>query len=222
MATETPFGTSPSTPGGPGRFLVLLGIDGSGKSTLLSSLADAGVQTASWHELRSHEVPATLAPDAPTAIKNRLTPLARAMFIGGHLVAQYEYLVRPRIEAGVTTVLDSYYYKLLAKERLLGFADGALESLCIELPQPDGIIYVDVDPRESFRRKAGRLSPYEHFDDASEESYVTFQSQLARALLTATDSAPDHVILDGTKSRDALVPDALHAITTLTNQEIAS
>lgn len=222
MTTDTPADTGPRTHGAPGRFLVLLGIDGSGKTTLLSGLADAGVQTASWHELRSHEVPATLAPDGPTAIKNRLTPLARAMFIGGHLVAQYEYLVRPRIEGGVTTVLDSYYYKLLAKERLLGFAHSALENLCVELPHPDGIIYVDVDPRESFRRKEGRLSPYEHFDDASEESYVTFQSQLARALLTATSNAPGSVILDGSKSRDALVSDALHAITTITNQEIAS
>lgn len=214
-------GSKPSF-GAPGRFLVLLGIDGSGKSTLLSGLASAGVQTASWQDLRSHDVPATLAPDAPTAIKNRLTPLARAMFIGGHLVAQYEYLVRPRLEAGVTTVLDSYYYKLLAKERLLGFAHPALEDLCAELPQPDGIIYLEVNPRESLRRKAGRLSPYEHFDDAGGDSYVAFQSQLARALRSATDDAPERVTLDGSKTRDSLLPDALHAITTITNQEIAS
>jgi thymidylate kinase len=205
-----------------GRFLVLLGIDGSGKSTLLFCMAKAGVQTASWHELRSHEVPATLAPNVPTSVKNRLTPLARAMFIGGHLVAQYEYLVRPRIEAGLTTVLDSYYYKLLAKERLLGFAHPALEQLCAELPQPDGIIYVDVDPRESYRRKKGCFSSYEHFGAPSQDSYVAFQTQLAMSLHSSASAAAAHVVIDGSYPPEMLLREALHSVTTLTNEELAS
>jgi thymidylate kinase len=169
---------NPSAP----RFLVLVGIDGSGKTTLLRALNISGLITTSWRELRSHEVPATLAPDAPTRIKNRVPLLSRAMFIGGHLVAQYEYLVRPALEDGANVMLDSYYLKLLAKERIFGTAHPALEELCHELPLPDGVIYVDVPPSVSFRRKAGNISPYEYIGTLSERSYVEFQSMVANEM----------------------------------------
>lgn len=203
-----------------GSFLVLLGIDGSGKSTLLSELRTAGVATVSWHDLRSHEVPAMLAPDAPTSIKARLTPQARAMFVGGHLVAQYEYLVRPSIESGTTTLLDSYYYKLLAKERLLGFAHPSLEMLCAELPQPDHVIYISVDPEESLRRKRGVISPYEHFPSTGPSSYVEFQRALGAAMLASLEHIP-HVVLDGSLARAELTKLAMISIRELSGQELA-
>ncbi|MYU48026.1 hypothetical protein GTV15_14290 [Streptomyces sp. SID7803] len=103
-----------------GLFIVLLGIDGSGKTSLLSALSDNNLTTVSWRELRHHELPSVMAPDAPTDVKNRLPDLPRAMFIGGHIVAQYEHLVRPNITAGRNVLLDSYWYKVLAKERLVG------------------------------------------------------------------------------------------------------
>lgn len=199
---------------------MLLGIDGSGKSTLLAELATAGVATASWQDLRSHEVPAMLAPDAPTSIKGRLTPLARAMFIGGHLVAQYEYLVRPSVASGTTTLLDSYYYKLLAKERLLGFAHPSLEALCAELPQPDHVIYVSVDPKESLRRKQGEISSYEHFTSTGPSSYLEFQRALDKAMLASLANV-SHVVLDGSLPQSELTTLAAIRIRELTGQEVA-
>lgn len=201
-------------PAGPGSFIVLVGIDGSGKSTLLERLAEAGVHTSSWHDLRSHDVPAMLAPDAPTAIKARLTPLARSMFIGGHLVAQYEYLVRPALEQGEDVLLDSYYFKLLAKERLLGFAQPALETLCRQLPQPDGLILIDTPPELSWSRKAGALSVYEHFGTPTEANYLAFQRGIETSLRKATRAIPS-VTLDGRQPPSALVDSALTALETL-------
>jgi thymidylate kinase len=193
------------------KFFVLVGIDGSGKTTLLSQISFPGVVTTSWRELRSHEVPATLAPDAPTRIKNRLPALSRAMFIGGHLIAQYEYLVRPELEDGAHVVLDSYYLKLLAKEQLFGTVHPALEDLCRELPPPDGIIYVDVPPRVCYRRKCGVLSPYEYDDSPTEASYVRFQARLANAIKMQIAHIP-HVVIDGTVDIDQLSLTAEQAI----------
>lgn len=212
------------TEGGPtsrGRFIVLLGIDGSGKSSLLKALAGRGLRTAQWQQLRDHEAPAALAPAAPTAVKNGLTPLARAMFIGGHLVAQYEYLVRPQIEAGRTVVLDSYYYKVLAKEQILGVVHPALVELCAELPQPDFLLHLDVSPQESRRRKQGRISPYEHFEP-DETTFLAFQTRLAAHLRSAAEEAGSYLTLDGNKGHEAVVQDALGAIAGLCEHGAAS
>jgi thymidylate kinase len=187
-------GSSPPEP--LGKFLVVVGIDGSGKSTLLRALDVPGTAVASWQDLRSHEAPATLAPESPTAIRNRVPPLARAMFIGGHLVAQYEYLVRPRIEAGINVVLDSYHFKLLAKEKLFGLGDESLERLCAELPLPDAVVFIDVDPRAAFERKEGVLSPYEYQGEATLENFVAFQSTLRDLVLSQLASVP-YVVVDG-------------------------
>jgi hypothetical protein len=40
-------------------------------------------------------------------VKQALPPLSRAMFIGGHLVGQYEHLIRPRLSQGLSVVLNS-------------------------------------------------------------------------------------------------------------------
>jgi thymidylate kinase len=205
-----------------GRFIVLVGIDGSGKTTLLDAMSRAGVHTTSWHDLRAHDVPAMLAPDAPTAVKSRLTPLARSMFIGGHLVAQYEYLVRPTLEQGTDVVLDSYYYKLLAKERQLGLAHPSLEALCDELPRPDALILIDTPPETSWSRKKDALSSYEYFGPVpSEASYLRFQRGIAEALHTAALSMPS-VLLDGCTEPDDLLLDALGAVAALHEQKQAS
>jgi thymidylate kinase len=194
-----------------GRFLVVVGIDGSGKSTLLRRLDLPGTVVASWQDLRSHEAAATLAPDSPTQIRNRVPSLARAMFIGGHLVAQYEYLVRPRIKAGVNVVLDSYHYKLLAKERLFDASDESLERLCTQLPRPDSVVFVDVEPAEAFRRKAGDLSAYEHRGSPTRANFVEFQTELRRLVLEQLIDTP-HVIVDGSLPPSELLSVVQHEI----------
>jgi thymidylate kinase len=202
--------TNPCTP----KFLVLVGIDGSGKTTLLRTLNVPGVITTSWRDLRSHEVPATLAADGPTRVKNRVPLLSRAMFIGGHLVAQYEYLVRPALEDGAHVMLDSYYLKLLAKERIFGTVHPALEMLCRELPPPDGVIYVDVPPGVSFRRKTAGLSPYEYIGAPTELNFVAFQTRVAAEISAITADLPT-IVIPGTSPVTELREAAATAVQTL-------
>lgn len=205
-----------------GQFVVLVGIDGSGKSTLLDAMSQSGVHTTSWRDLRAHDLPAMLAPDSPTAVKSRLTPLGRSMFIGGHLVAQYEYLVRPTLEQGTDVVLDSYYYKLLAKERLLGLMHPSLEALCCELPKPDALILIDTPPETSWLRKKGDLSSYEYFGNVpSKDNYLRFQRGIAESLHAAAMATPS-VLLNGCTSPGDLLLDALAAVSALHDQRQTS
>ncbi len=173
-----------------GRFLVLVGIDGSGKTSLLSALADLGMLTGSWRDLRDHDLPQAMAPDAPTQIKTRLNPMPRTMFVGGHLVAQYEYLVRPAVEAGTDILLDSYWYKVLAKERLLGRLHPSLTELCRALPVPDAVVFLDVDPRVALRRKGGRVTAYECLGAPGDESFLRFQTLLRQEIMADLASVP--------------------------------
>jgi thymidylate kinase len=193
-------------------FAVVVGIDGSGKSTLLRRLAQQEVATADWLELRNYELPAMLAPEAPTEIRFRVPPLSRAMFIGGHLVAQYEYLVRPRRVEGGSVVLDSYYLKLRSKEMLLGALHPSLDQLCAELPQPDLVVFVDVPPEISFKRKLGIISPYEHYDEPTEEHYIRFQIDLRQAILELARSICPTEVVDGDADEDSVLARVLLAL----------
>ena len=211
-----------------GANLLLFGPPGGGKSHLAAAIGLALVENG-WRVLFQRT----------TDLVQRLQTARRELALEAYIAKldRYDLLIlddiayvsKDRDETSVLFELIAARYErrslLITANQPFGewgrvFPDQAMTLAAIDrLVHHATILEMNV---ESFRRKAGHLSPYEHFDDASEESYVTFQSQLARALLTATDSAPDNVILDGTKTRDALVPDALQAITTLTNQEIAS
>jgi thymidylate kinase len=180
-----------------GRFIVVAGIDGCGKSTLLSRVHIHGLVSCSWCDLRDFETLRPLAPRCPTGVKQGLPSLSRAMFVGGHLVGQYEYLVRPRLAEGWNVVLDSYYYKAIAKEELYGVCHRSLRELCWELPEPDCVIFVDVDPATSYARKKGRLSPYEYFSVPSAHDYIDFQSRLRDKILERIAGVPTVYRVDG-------------------------
>ncbi|NED11509.1 hypothetical protein [Streptomyces sp. SID9124] len=190
-----------------GLFIVLLGIDGSGKTSLLSELSDNNLTTVSWRELRHHELPSVMAPDAPTDVKNRLSDLPRAMFIGGHIVAQYEHLVRPNVTAGRNVLLDSYWYKVLAKERLVGRTHPALDELRLLLPVPDAVVLLDVDPRTAWARKNASCTPYEHFDDPAgrRAGFIRFQQRLRERWEDDLRDHPAVYRLDGERGFDTVL-----------------
>ncbi|WP_369220705.1 dTMP kinase [Streptomyces sp. R39] len=190
-----------------GLFIVLLGIDGSGKTSLLSALRGGTFATVGWRDLRNHELPAVMAPDAPSAIKDRLSDLPRAMFVGGHIVAQYEYLVRPEVVEGRNVLLDSYWYKVLAKERALGRLSPALEDLRQLLPVPDAVVLLDVDPRTAWARRGGTCAPYERFDDPGGQAagFVRFQECLLAQWEADLRGHPAVYRLDGERPFDEVL-----------------
>jgi thymidylate kinase len=119
----------------------------------------------------------------------------------------------------VNVVLDSYHYKLLAKERLYSVSDESLERLCAELPPPDAVIFLDVDPMTAFERKSGEMSPYEYRGEPSLESFVSFQHSLRELVLEQLISIP-HMIVDGSLPPEELLAEVGKVIGHLVGIEV--
>lgn len=192
------------------KFGVLVGIDGSGKTTLLKQLSGNNVPTENWTNLRSYPDPLVLAPESPTEIRQRLSPLTRAMFIGGLLIAEYEYLVRPKLKQNNSVLLDSYYFKLLAKESIYQKVDPVFYNLCDELPRPDIVFFLEMDPREAYKRKImhAPLSPYEYTNAGTDEDFVNFQTRLIELIESFLKNIQT-VRINGMNPPDIVVKDAL-------------
>jgi thymidylate kinase len=62
-------------------------------------------------------------------------------------------------------IVDSYYYKLLAKCTLLGVRHEPTFDYWRSFPQPRGVIYLDVPPAVAWARSGNgsRLNPFEYF-----------------------------------------------------------
>jgi thymidylate kinase len=71
-----------------------------------------------------------------------------------------------------------------------GSSHRSLGELCRELPQPDCVIFVDVDPATSFARKRGQLSAYEYFSVPHASDYIDFQTRLRELILHRIAGVP--------------------------------
>jgi hypothetical protein len=90
------------------------------------------------------------------------------------------------LPAGPPILVDSYYYKVLAKCRLAGARDNPMFRWWRSFPQPRGVVFLDVAPDVAWRRSGCgvTLNRMEHFDDRpSQEGFVAYQRELGRLLL---------------------------------------
>lgn len=64
-------------------------------------------------------------------------------------------------------IVDSYYYKLLAKCALLGVRHEQTFDYWRSFPQPRGVVYLDVPPAVAWARSGNgsRLNPFEYFGE---------------------------------------------------------
>lgn len=185
-------------------FVVLLGADYAGKSATMSALAAA---PSGW-ELVSTD-------DAFVADRHALIPRLRRAVVGDVLpalgrdyspelmasvlqVAVVHLLDRIRRGASHGPVLvDSYYYKILAKCRLAGVPDNPMFAWWRSFPRPRRVIYLDVSPETAWLRSregtsVNRLEHYgEHPDRAS---FARFQTHLREAMWDEIRQLPVSVI----------------------------
>ncbi|WP_399933370.1 hypothetical protein [Streptomyces kanamyceticus] len=173
-------------------FWVLLGTDHCGKSTALDRIAARGgsVLPVSYDAALLPEEYRDLAPLPGT--------LGRAV-AGGHSTEYVQALLhlavayfRDRIlraPPGRTLLIDSYYYKILAKSRLLGLAGGPWPQYWRSMPRPRGVVLLDVDPATAWRRAGdgARLNPLEHYGATPHrDAFTRFQRDLRAELLAET------------------------------------
>lgn len=167
-------------------FVVVLGIDGAGKTAALRFLETYNLSVFTWRMV--FELPEFyLHYKLPRTLSNRdlrslLKPRTRAFGFLQFFSAEYEHLVAPALESGKTAVVDSYYYKQLAREELIGKSHPVVIRALQLLPPPDVVFYLHVDPRTAFRRKE-RISKNEVGGNAlTEEAFCRFQTEVDRKL----------------------------------------
>ncbi|EST39295.1 hypothetical protein N566_02720 [Streptomycetaceae bacterium MP113-05] len=177
---------------GSGRpFTVLLGADYAGKSSVLRRLADGDDWTVVSYDR------GLLDPGSPLVGRVRDELLGEALAEPGRyspdlvltLMQVAVVHLRDRVAAappGRRVIVDSYYFKILAKCRLLSMGNETLFSWWRSFPRPENVVLLDVLPHEAWRRsgQGEYANGMEHYgDEPAEGAFRTFQTDLRETLL---------------------------------------
>ncbi|HZF89902.1 hypothetical protein [Streptomyces sp.] len=224
-AATTP--TSPRTAsGGPQAtppFVVLLGPDYAGKSSALAELADGA---SAW--------PIVSLDDAFLEPGHSLIGRLRRSLVGDVMPALHrdyspDFMVtllqtaalhlRDSIERSprAPVLVDSYYYKLLAKCRLSGVDDHPMFDWWRSFPRPHRVIFLEVSAATAWRRsrQGAEVNPLEYYGDRPERaSFEKYQSDLSKVMWEEIRDLPvtvieeqDHASLTAQKIREVMTHD---------------
>ncbi|ONH35118.1 MULTISPECIES: hypothetical protein [Protofrankia] len=187
----------------PENFCVLLGPDHAGKSTVLNELRSAGFRGLLVSADDDH-----LPPEHALISRVRHGIIAD---VGAGLGAEYSadlltsmaqtviVYLRDRIRQappGQPVLVDSYYYKTLAKCRLAGAWQHPMFDWWRSFPQPDRIIYLDVDPSTAWERAGGAAGTHrlECRGGVGRAAFEEYQRELAKMMLDEVGSVPVTVL----------------------------
>lgn len=187
-------------------FWTLVGPDHAGKSTILERLGSAhGWHVVSYDDryiapfplirvLREHWV-----DDGFAQVGARHT--AELVLAALHPIVLHLRDEAARAANRGPVIVDSYYYKLLAKCRLLGVEHVPLFAYWRSFPQPRGAVYLDVPPDVAWERSGfgARVNVFEHAGPAAADRRAGFsalQSGLRAAILDELSGVPV-TIIDG-------------------------
>jgi thymidylate kinase len=171
------------------KFYVLLGPDYAGKSAILTALASS---TTDWRYISvddeflgiEHALIASLRRQFAYEVLPGLNTAYSVDFAASMLQTAVLYL-RDQVVAnsGGPVLVDSYYYKILAKCQLIG-AELPMFDWWRTFPQPQRVLYLDVSPRTAWRRAGGHVNRLEHYGDQPEwPGFEEFQHNLAKVML---------------------------------------
>lgn len=201
------------------RFWTVLGADYAGKSEVLQTLRrQTEWQAVSYDDpyIDGHPVVQWLREFAFLDAYNRLGQPYSAEFTFSLLTPIVLYLrdAVMRTAAHAPTVVDSYYYKLLAKSIITGIAD---ERACAIwrswlYPQPQGVVFLDVAPEVAWNRARGLLNAFEyHGTKPMWEGFARFQRDLRRVMLDEVKELPS-VMVDANGPPPSVAADVIAAL----------
>lgn len=185
-------------------FWTLLGPDHAGKSTVLERLSTEH----GWHVVSYDDRYLAAFPLIRTLrrhwIGQGFTQAGRRYTEELVLAALHPIVLHLRDEAlraadGERVVVDSYYYKLLAKCRLLGVSHPPIFEYWRSFPQPDAVVYLDVPPEVAWER-SGRaaVNAFEYHagpDGAPVRArFTSLQARLRTAMLDEVGDIPTTII----------------------------
>ncbi|MFJ9418678.1 hypothetical protein ACIRPT_31655 [Streptomyces sp. NPDC101227] len=185
-------------------FSVLLGADFAGKSSVMTELA---ATRPDWRLLSTDgEFTKTAFPLVAQlrrhVVDDVLPELGRSYspeFLAALLQTAVIHL-RDRIARcgpGTPVVVDSYYYKILAKCRLAGVGENPMFAWWRSFPRPRRIVYLEVPHRTAWQRSrhGTLLNPLEHAGPRPTEfTFESYQRDLRKIMLEETRDIPMTVI----------------------------
>jgi thymidylate kinase len=182
-------------------FTVLLGPDYAGKSSALTELAGSCEVVSVDDEFlgAEHGVVRGLKRTLVKEVLPRLDEVYTVDFAISVLQTAVVHL-RDRI-AGCAgdrpVVVDSYYYKILAKCRLLGGDANPTYDWWRSFPQPERVIYLDVAPATAWRRcgAGAATNRLEHYGaEPAFPAFAAFQRDLGEVMLEEAGAVPVTVV----------------------------
>jgi thymidylate kinase len=170
-------------------FFVLIGGDGAGKSTALGELSQrAEIEVVSLESLAAssrYDFVATARRVLfDKVLAGKYTDQLKLSCLHLTVMCLHDAVSRARLERPV--LVDGYYYKLLAKAMVFGFADPALVAAWRALPRPTRVVHLAIDPERAFDRigRAEKINALEHAGDVpSREAFVRFQRRMITCML---------------------------------------
>ncbi|MGW8555969.1 hypothetical protein [Streptomyces tubercidicus] len=185
-------------------FAVLLGADFAGKSSVMADLAatrpgwrllstDGEFTKATFPlvaRLRRHVVSDVL-PELGTSY----SPEFLAALLQTAVIHLHDRIAQ--CEPGTPVVVDSYYYKILAKCRLAGVGENPMFTWWRSFPRPRRIVYLEVPHRTAWQRSGHGtlLNPLEYAGPRPTElAFESYQRDLRKMMLEETRDIPMTVI----------------------------
>jgi dTMP kinase len=196
---------------GPGRFIVLEGIDGSGTTTqagrLAASLREAGHAVVSTREPSDGPIGLVLRQ----ALTRRLVGMSDrvlALLFAADRLDHLSSVVEPALAEGKVVVSDRYVLSSLAYQGMrLPLA--WVEALNAAARPADLTLFLEVDPRTAARRRHGRGGAHELFDaDEVQRAVARAYGRVARKHARAQRV----VRVDGRGSADAVAGEILSRV----------
>jgi thymidylate kinase len=203
-----------------GRLIVLLGGDGSGKTTVQRAIGRSrpewlctsfnprdlyplpGLEHMNW-ALRTH----------PAVYVQRMRDLGRATYLTHTLALLAEERVLPALAAGRVVVCDSFWYRVLAKERALGSPGaGVVAALAEALPAPDLAVWLDIDPRTAWERQGRTCGFYETLGRPTCTDFARMQAAVRAEVLGDLLADVPTVVVEGERSRAAVAGEVIQAV----------
>ena len=202
------------------------GIDGSGKTTSSQSLCSAlrkrgeTVTVVQWTSfmIRGGEENPLFRSAERNRERARLGPLAYAVWHCADFAYRLEQHVFPALARGETVIMDRYAYTGFVRDVIRGVDERVVRSLYTFAPEPQLVVYLDVDPALAYRRKktsSAEIGYYERGHDlypdlGEEEGFIAFQS---RCRARYPDVLPPGTLrLDGSRPPEELTAAILDAV----------